>query len=447
MEFVETIIHNEPKVCVSEKILSHEDCDNMIQKCQFSNSLYPSAWLKLKDYPDTVQAIAKQSSTFSSYFENMNVIKYKSEQKHGPFYDAYDIFSERGKKYTQKYGQRVQTISICLGDSISIAFEKHDICINLQKGGLLVYDNVSNDRRQRDDSMEHTISNNLLEDTYLLNIYVREKDSSDNINPSFKLKEPEKLENKIMKHEDFMETLQEVFYCFTENKVQRNWNGVKSFTYNFKGDFEFFKKCVLEFNYLRQENLGLKYKNIEVEYNFDEFNPVSVLNVVSNSLLELLDKYYKTCIENNVFALGDRQSQRFKAHNEPMSRFLHYEILPLIEKIVQKKLMPTYTYLSAYINDSVLPTHTDRSDCEFTVSFLVNKDADWPIYLHKVKQPVKHKGRYDIVVDKDECIELHCQKGGLLIFSGTDHIHFREKFSGTYYNVLLLHYCSIEQSY
>ena len=124
---------------------------------------------------------------------------------------------------------------------------------------------------------------------------------------------------------------------------------------------------------------------------------------------------------------------------------MHYEVLPLIEHVLNKKLEPTYTYLSAYVNGADLPAHTDRPDCEYTVSFIVDKPENkrWPIYLHKVKQPIKHKGRYDFTPPKEECIEVDCNPGGLMMFSGTDHIHFREKLEFEYYNIVLLHYRSL----
>ena len=128
-----------------------------------------------------------------------------------------------------------------------------------------------------------------------------------------------------------------------------------------------------------------------------------------------------------------------------MSRFLHYELLPLIEKITNKKLKPTYTYLSAYVKDADLPAHTDRPDCEYTVSFVVDKPENsyWNIYVHRTKQPIKHKGRYDFTPPLEECEAVDCCSGGLMMFQGTDHIHFREKLDFDYYNILLLHYCSV----
>ena len=324
-------------------------------------------------------------------------------------------------------------------------FDKLHTMIEIAKGDIVYYNNVFISK-QRDTQMSHILQNNSDNNVHIVNIYLRELDRQGNKNPLWNLDEPVKncITNDYIEDENFSNTLDEVFSIFAQKQASNTWAGLKSFTYNFKGDFKYFEECILKFKNLHDNNKGLNREKMENIYHFDEYNPVNVSEVVSGELLELLDNYYRKCIDDKMFILGDRQSQRFKAHNEPMSRFLHYEILPLIEKIVDKKLRPTYTYLSAYIEGSDLPTHTDRPDCEFTVSFLVNKDADWPIYLHKTKQPVKNKGRYDINIDKNDCLELHCQKGGLLIFSGTDHIHFREQFTGTYYNVLLLHYCSCE---
>jgi hypothetical protein len=79
------------------------------------------------------------------------------------------------------------------------------------------------------------------------------------------------------------------------------------------------------------------------------------------------------------------------------------------------------------------------------VSFLIEKpeNTKWPIYVHKKKQPTKHIGRTNQNPPKEECIEVDCQSGGLMMFCGTDHIHFREPLEHDFYNIVLLHYCEI----
>ena len=249
--------------------------------------------------------------------------------------------------------------------------------------------------------------------------------------------------------EDYMETLNDVFEKFKNKQVLKTWKGHKSFAYHFKGNFTKFKQYINEFAEIKsksENNSCINAEHLEKDYNLDPEFPLQVVNnVINDELSNLLKKYYKETIDEKTWPLGDRQSNRYKSHNEPMSRFLHYEILPLIEKIVGRKMRPTYTYLSAYIKDADLPPHTDREDCEFTVSFVVDKPegSNWNIYVHNTKQPVKHKGRYNIDIPLSECTPVDCEPGGLMMFQGTDRIHFREKLPFDFYNILLLHYRSV----
>tara|TARA_B110000305_G_C19465899_1_gene658012 strand:- start:2752 stop:4833 length:2082 start_codon:yes stop_codon:yes gene_type:complete len=431
--------------------ITSEESDNLINLCEFSTTgKYPNAWIKKQDHPHFIIKICSMCNLVPSYFENMNVIKYKSKEVHGPFLDAYDISTERGKQYTSKLGQRLQTISICLSESLCYNFNKINHSVEMTKGTLLSYKNVA-ETCQRNENMSHRLTNTSDNDGYILNIYIRQYDNEKNINPAFNLKtyednnktikvEQQTTESKIVELENYMETYDEVLNMFQSNKIFGSWGGYKSFKYAFKGDFTYFKKCVLDFKKLRGNNMGLNNDLLKTKYEFDEFHPVNLRNVIHPEMLELLKSYYKTTREMKVWPLGDKQSNRYKAHNEPFSRFLHYEILPIIEKITEKRLMPTYTYLSSYTKDSDLPPHTDRADCEYTVSFLVNKDVDWPIYCHKIKQPVKSKGRFWDEVSKEDCFELEGDMGGFIMFMGTDHVHFREVYSGSFYDILLLHY-------
>ena len=442
-------LHKSKYICKHDNVLSKEECNQLIDGCTFSETKYQSAWLKKAEFPSIILKLASVCNVSPSYLENMNVIKYKAGQKHGPFNDAYDVTTEKGRQYIEKLGQRVRTITICLGETIHYDFDKHNYKIIMNKGSILCYNNTEN-TNQFDKSMSHRVENAGKTTGYLCNLYMRERDNHGNKNPLFDLKllnqvHTSEKSTSSKPSENYIDTYKYILSSFKENKITRNWSGYKSFKYGFKGDFEYFKSCMLQYHELLEQNKGLNHENLSKEYVFDEFTGVYVDNVVHDDMLNLMKSYYrKTIHDNKVFTLGDRQSKRFKAHNEPMSRFLHYEILPLIEKITSKKLMPTYTYLSSYIKDSDLPAHTDREDCEFTVSFLVNKDVDWPIYLHKVKQPVKYKGRSGYNPEKDECVSLDSNMGGFIIFSGTDHLHFREKYEGEFYDILLLHYRSVE---
>ncbi len=451
-----TKTHKVKNIYKQDNFLSTEECSDLISECNFSDSKYPSAWLNKTKYPSIILKISSLLNIVPSFFENINIIKYKENQVHGPFNDAYDLYSDKGMQYTSKLGQRIKTISICLQNDIDYEFNKINLTIKCKQGTLVYYDNVLT-TPQRDEDVIHRIINSDKGEGYLLNIYVREKDNQGNKNNIINLSKlpesikPESIQTDVNKSNIITESINlseknhidlyhNVLKLFETNKIDINWRGMDDFKYAFKGDFNYFKNCVLQFKNCIDNNKGLNRKLLEDNYHFDEYNPVNLNNIVHNDLLSILQEYYRTTITNKVWILGDKQSNRFKAHNEPLSRFLHYELLPLIEKITSKKLRPTYTYLSSYIKDCDLPAHTDREDCEYTVSFLVNKDMDWPIYLHKIKQSVPNKGRSGYNPPLEECIKLEGNIGGFIMFCGTDHLHFREIYNGEFYDILLLHY-------
>lgn len=224
-----------------------------------------------------------------------------------------------------------------------------------------------------------------------------------------------------------MDTLDTVMSQFKHDKITQQWRGFESFKYNFKGNFDNFKDYINLYNTIRENRQCLNPDNLEVDYVLNPELPIQVVNnVIDKELLLLLQNYYKDTINSDTWVLGDKQSNRYKAHNEPMSRFLHYECLPLIEKIVGKSMKPTYTYLSAYVKGADLPPHTDRPDCEYTVSFVVDKPegSNWNIYVHKPQQEVKHKGRYDEKPPLEECEAVDCEAGGLMLFQGTRSVAF-----------------------
>lgn len=440
---VEEIKMKKREVYTVDSFLTSEECDAIIQKCDFrrSSGKYLNCWIAKEEISEVIRKVEKLTKFRSEYWENINVFKYSPNQSHGPFMEAYDLHTENGKKYTKQRGQRLLTLSISLNNTIQSRFHKISKSCDYHPGSLILYDNIQEGSyNARDDDMSHTLTNANETDSYVLNIYVREFDANGekqiadsllnlNVHSSF----------KDGNSENYIDTLKKVLAKFRENEITITWKGIDSFSYNFKGDFEYFTQSVkqLECNPYRLNPLAL-----DQTYSMSEYTPVVVEDVLAANVFHVLREYYKTTIQSGVFTLGDKQSKRFKAHNEPMSRILQYLLIPLIEKILNKKVCPTYTYLSAYVNGSDLPAHTDRPDCEYTVSFVIDKpdNVTWPIYVHLVKQPMKHKGRYDFTPLKEECLGIDCKANGLMIFSGTDHIHFRENLAYDFYNILLLHY-------
>ncbi len=391
-----------------------------------------------------------------SHFENINFIKYAANYVHQSHVDAYDFNTERGKKCMRTRGlsgQRILTVTGILTNNIKYRFIELNKELSLEKGTLLVYNNVQNNSDIRNEKMKKEIINiSENEEAIIFHIYVRNMNENkievlpsiikkfDNPGPNRCVnKQPEQIftEKSL---DDFKATLNGAYDSVLNNDSKIGYNSLKFLN---KVNWGEVKNTLKKLNEISNEKNGILNKNLlKDEYMFDEYNPVIINDVINKEALIIIQNFIKEAINRKEIDLGDRQSNRFRARNETITRFLHYEVLELIRKITGKEVRPTYTYLSCYTKEADLPAHTDQPDCEYTVSFVIDKpeNSSWPIYLDKNKQPHKYKGRADYTPKKVDCISCDCESGGLMIFNGTDHIHYREPCLYDYYNIVLLHY-------
>lgn len=166
-------------------LLTSETSDMMVSFCEFSNAKRPSGWIKLSGVPEiTTNLLACLNignQAVLNYCENINVIEYKPGEIHGPFFDAYNVNTDRGIKYLKNKGQRVLTFTVVLSDDIEISFPKLNISKKCSKGDIILYKNITREitvssTNNRDPNMEHIIKNLGSDKAYVGNIYVREKD-------------------------------------------------------------------------------------------------------------------------------------------------------------------------------------------------------------------------------------------------------------------------------
>ena len=100
---------------------------------------------------------------------------------------------------------------------------------------------------------------------------------------------------------------------------------------------------------------------------------------------------------------------------------------PVMEKITGLKLTPAYTFARIYKHGDVLKRHKDRFSCEISTTMNLGGDP-WPIYL----EPSGKEGLKGIRVD--------LKPGDMLVYSGCELEHWRNKFKGTECIQVFLHY-------
>jgi hypothetical protein len=105
--------------------------------------------------------------------------------------------------------------------------------------------------------------------------------------------------------------------------------------------------------------------------------------------LSALRRYYRSLIRNGKLKLGDSQTpRRYGAHNESVMRFFHQQLTGTVRAIVKEEVKPSYVYLGSYQSGADLEIHTDREQCEFSITFCLDfspeprRETPWPLHLH-----------------------------------------------------------------
>jgi len=100
---------------------------------------------------------------------------------------------------------------------------------------------------------------------------------------------------------------------------------------------------------------------------------------------------------------------------------------PIMEKNTGLKLYPSYSYARIYKKGDVLKRHKDRFSCEISTTMNLGGD-DWAIYLEPSGK-INKKG-----------IKINLKPGDMLVYSGCELEHWRNKFKGKDCAQVFLHY-------
>lgn len=104
--------------------------------------------------------------------------------------------------------------------------------------------------------------------------------------------------------------------------------------------------------------------------------------------LASLRRHFRKLIRLGRLKRGDSQSDRYVAHNESVARTFHHWLTQPISAIVGEAIKPSYVYSASYQSGASLQKHTDREQCEFSLTFCLDYSPEpylhtpWPLHLH-----------------------------------------------------------------
>lgn len=176
--------------------------------------------------------------------------------------------------------------------------------------------------------------------------------------------------------------------------------------------------------------------NSQIQIDFEKNGYAVIRNVLDPELLKYLVTQIKMmekllCLENNVkpndYAFSDSQtSTSFTYDSALTTKTLLETMTEKMEKIVNKSLFPSYSYLRIYYKDSTLAKHTDRPSCEYSATICITIDAEpWDIWF-ETKDGVEK--------------QIFLQPGDMIVYKGTELAHWRNKYEHNEQIQVFLHY-------
>ena len=175
---------------------------------------------------------------------------------------------------------------------------------------------------------------------------------------------------------------------------------------------------------------------MDIDNEFEKNGYIVIRNVLDSDLLTYLASQIKMvekllCLQNNVkktdYAFSDSQTPTsFTYYSALTTETLLETMNEKMEKIVNKSLYPSYSYLRIYYKDSTLAKHTDRPSCEYSATICITIDAEpWDIWF-ETKDGVEK--------------QIFLQPGDMIVYKGTELTHWRNKYEHNEQIQVFLHY-------
>ena len=170
-----------------------------------------------------------------------------------------------------------------------------------------------------------------------------------------------------------------------------------------------------------------------------------ICQAISKDLAAFISNYfmmqkqvYDTCRQERYFSPFENIIGHYEDANEQIpNTYSQYSNIametlmlkcqPKMEEVTGLKLYPAYTYARIYKKGDILKRHKDRFSCEISTTMNLGGD-DWPIYLEPSGE-VDKKG-----------IKIDLKQGDMLVYSGCELEHWRNKFKGKECVQVFLHY-------
>jgi hypothetical protein len=144
-----------------------------------------------------------------------------------------------------------------------------------------------------------------------------------------------------------------------------------------------------------------------------------------------LRNYFTLRVKNDRLGGDEQAPNSHCVYGDPAFDMVMAMSTEDIGRIVGKNLIPQYTYARIYKNGSDLKIHSDRPECQYSVTLSLGGDYEkpWPIWIKD------YAGNMN---------EVPLDEGDMVVYHGTELEHWRERFEGNMQYQLFMHYVDSE---
>lgn len=128
---------------------------------------------------------------------------------------------------------------------------------------------------------------------------------------------------------------------------------------------------------------------VEAARSFADLGYCLLPQLFSDRDCAILRRWYRVLSDSQWLKPDRHLTTQKVVHNDPVTRALQRALQPQVERVTGMRLKQSFSYVTEYHSGAPLPRHTDREQCEFTLSIYADYDpapADgicpWPLVVH-----------------------------------------------------------------
>jgi hypothetical protein len=187
---------------------------------------------------------------------------------------------------------------------------------------------------------------------------------------------------------------------------------------------------------MRQDQWNRSVLNCRPLFRDRGFAPMS--DLIHPYHVAALRRYYRFKVRAGAFKWGSNmEERRLVAHNEPVASYFHHQLTFAVSELAGEPLKPSYCYFAAYQEGAELARHTDREQCDFSLSMCIDYSPEpalttaWPLML-----------------DVDGCqVSAYQALGDAVFYRGIQIPHWRNRLQAGHSSTsIFFHYVKVDFS-